>query len=261
LGSLFVPGLGQYLNAAVGPGVAYTATAVAGAAVGATGDPDVLEDLPRGAGDQLAYEGLHLAFTAGALSSWDAWRRAIPALKREGKYGFLPERGESVGDLLTAPFDVRFAARWTTWVDLLYTGVVAGLLLQTREPGVAYERFRRHDAVFLSALSFNAAVGEEALFRGWIFPLLHQTTGERLWLSNGIHAGIFGALHSDQAEAFAFVIAGWAFYEGWLTRRNDWSIRESIFHHFWYDVIIGTATFLVDEGRSTLQVRLPLIAF
>jgi hypothetical protein len=40
-----------------------------------------------------------------------------------------------------------------------------------------------------------------------------------------------------------------------LTRRNGWSIRESIFHHFWYDVLVASATLLADE-RLVLRMRI-----
>lgn len=57
------------------------------------------------------------------------------------------------------------------------------------------------------------------------------------------------------------MITGWAFYEGWLTQRNDRSIRESIFHHFWYDVVISVTELLVEERRPVIRITLPTIRF
>jgi membrane protease YdiL (CAAX protease family) len=262
LGSLFVPGLGQYIHGAPVTGAAFTATAVGGYALYFTGDTAVVRevDLPRHAEGQQAFIGLQLAGGAGGVSAYDAFRRALPALRRDGKYGFVTSPA-ATGALLTAPFDPEFLTRWTTWIELAYTGALAFIVLNERDPGVAYEPYKARDAAFLTGVSLTAGVGEEAMFRGWLLPVLHQNTGGRFWLSNGIQAAVFGGLHLPQAKEFAAVIAAWAVYEGWLTRRNGWDIRESIFHHFWYDAIVGTAIFLADERGPGLVVRFPTISF
>lgn len=261
VGSVLLPGLGQYLQGAPLAGLGYTAAAATGAAVGLATDAGAPEatDFPRDGRSQLAYEAFHVMQTAGFLSAWDAFHRAVPALQQEGKYTFLPPR-ESLGDLLTAPFDPEFLARPTTWIHLAYTGLVTSLVLSGREPGVAYEPFRLHDAAFVTSLSLNAGVSEEALFRGWLLPLLHQNLGQRFWLANTLQGSIFGLLHVAGAREFALAISAWAIYEGWLTRRNEWSVRESIFHHVWYDVAVGAATLLADE-RARIQITFPTIRF
>jgi membrane protease YdiL (CAAX protease family) len=117
---------------------------------------------------------------------------------------------------------------------------------------VRYPPFRANDAAFAASLSLNAAVGEEALFRGWLLPMLTQKLGGRFWLANVLQAGLFGLGH-PQAGPFAVVIGGGAAYSGWLTRRNGWSVREAIFQHFWYDVAVVTASLLRDDrGVITL---------
>jgi hypothetical protein len=238
-----------------------TGTAVLGVGITQIGDVGGVfsGSLPREWRDQFSFEGAHLWFTAGGLSAWDAFHRAMPALQAEGRYGFLTTT-DDVGDLLTAPFDVRFLGRWTTWVNMALTTLVAGIVVTQREDGVDHYPYRGHDAVFTGAVSYNAGVGEEALFRGWLLPLFHQTTGERFWIANGLQAGLFAAGHIEQAGAFAIAISGWALYQGWLTRRNDWSIRESIFHHFWYDVAAVTATFIADE-QPVARLTFPTIRF
>lgn len=261
-GSMVVPGLGQYIDGGYLAGAAYTGTAAAGLVVGlAAGSADVTYDggLPRSAGDQISFEAIHVHVTARYLSAWDAFYRAVPAFHQEGKYEFLTTR-ESLGDLMTAPFDPEFLGRKTTWLSLVYTGLVAGLVVAGRDPGPEYEPFRPRDAAFTGALSYNAAVGEEAVFRSWLLPMLHQKTGERFWLANALQAGIFGALHAE-AGAFAAVIAASGLYDGWVTRRNDWSVREAIFHHFWYDVAVVAATLLADERQGRLRVTFPTIRF
>jgi membrane protease YdiL (CAAX protease family) len=256
-GSLLLPGLGQYALGSPWVGAGHSAVAAGGLALSSRGSTDV-STLPREGVDQLAFEGAHLVFTAGALSAWDAFHRAVPALRRAGKYSFL-EADEGLGDLLAAPLDMRFLGRWTTWIDLGLTAVVTGYVLADRTEGVSYRPFRANDAAFVTSLALNAGVGEEALFRGWLLPVLQQKLGGRFWLANGLQAGIFGAGHLPQADRFALVITAWAAYTGWVTRRNDWSIREAVFQHFWYDLIVGTATLLRDESAviTLLPVSIP----
>jgi hypothetical protein len=245
-GSFLLPGLGQYIHGEPWVGLGYTATAVAGVIAGQ--DAPELSPLPRDAEDQFELAALQLWGTAGMLSAWDAFHRPMQAHRDVGKYGFL-ERDEDLGDLLTAPFDIRFLGRWTTLVDLAFTGFVTYWVLENRNQGEAHPPLRGHDVAFTTSLSLNAAVGEEAFFRGWLLPMLTQKSG-RFWVANGLQAAIFGGLHASQAESFAFAIAAGAFYSGWVTRRNEWSIREVIFQHFWYDVAVVTAELLRDDSRT-----------
>lgn len=262
LGSLLVPGLGQYLYGAPVSGGGLTATAVGGVVLYLTGDTAALRasDLPRHSDGQRAVVGAQLYLTAGGLSAYDAFGRALPALQAKGRYTFLTAHDPTVS-LLAAPFDPKFLGRWTTWADLAFTTIVAAILVESEtHPGALYEPFRLRDGAFAAALSWNAGVGEEALFRGWLYPLFHETFGRRFWLSNGAQAALFGVLH-PQAGRYAVLIGAWAFYEGWLTRRNGWSIRESVFHHFWYDVVIVTATLLTDKRGASVTVTFPRIRF
>jgi hypothetical protein len=259
LASLLVPGLGQYLAGSALVGAGFTGAAAAGYALVLTGDPDIVraEDLPRDPAGQRAFIGAGLTQTAGALSAYDFFHRSLPSLQRVGRYDFVTTH-DPPASLLLAPFDVRLLKRWTTWLDLAHTGVVTAVVALTEtEPGARYVPFLARDGLFVGSFSYNAAVGEEALFRGWLYPVLHQNLGRRAWLSNGLQAGVFGALHVPRARAYALVIAGWAFYEGWLTRRNGWSIRESVFHHFWYDVAVGAATLLTQKA-GTVTVGVPV---
>lgn len=261
LSNLLVPGLGQFLYGDVAAGLAFSGSAATGIALYLTGDTAAVstKQLPRHPGGQQAFAGVLLLAGSAELSAYDSFRRALPALQYHGKYRFI-RRSEPMSALFTAPFDPRFLSRWTTWIELAYTAGITTLVLSERDPDVRYEPFRVRDGAFVTGLSLSAAVGEEAMFRGWIFPVLHENLGQRFLLSNGIQAAIFGALHVPQAGEFAAVIAAWAFYEGWLTRRNGWSFRESIFHHFWYNVAVATATMLTDE-RTTVAVTAPPIHF
>ncbi len=253
LASFFVPGLGQYLEGSWLAGAGFTGASVGGYALYVSGDA-AAGDLPRTAAGQRAFVGAGLMVTAGGLSAYDSFHRSLPSLQRAGKYGFATAHDPS-GSLLLAPFDLRMLKRWTTWIDFAHTALVTVILVRTEtEPGAQYLPFQTRDGAFVAAFSYNAGVGEEALFRGWLYPMLYQHLGRRAWLANGLQAGAFGALHAPQAGAFALDIAGSALYEGWLTRRNGWSIRESVFHHFWYDVAVGAATMLTQKSASVAVV-------
>lgn len=256
LASLFVPGLGQYLDGSWLAGAGFTSASLGGYALYAGGDT-AAGDPPRTAAGQQAFIGAGLMLTAGGLSAYDSFHRSLPLLQRVGKYDFV-QAHDPTGSLLLAPFDVRMLKRWTTWIDLAHTALVTVILVRTEtEPGARYLPFRTRDGAFVASFSYNAGVGEEALFRGWLYPMLYQNLGRRAWLANGLQAGAFGALHAPQAGAFALDIAASAFYEGWLTRRNVWSIRESVFHHFWYDVAVGAATLLTQKS-ATVSLAVPM---
>jgi hypothetical protein len=246
LSSAVLPGLGQVIHGAPATGAAYAGLVVGGLALTTVGDAwgASWEDLPLTTRDQIADQGAHLLMTALFMSPWDAFHRAVPALQAEGKYQFL-DRRESVRDLLTAPFDTRFLSRWTTWVDLAQTAAFTVLVLADRKGGTDYHAFRGSNLPYAASLSMNAAVGEEAFFRGYVMPLVHENSGGRFWVANGTQAALFGVGHmAEGGDLLGPAVTGaWALWAGWVTQRNDWSIRESIFHHFWYDVAIVTAAY------------------
>jgi hypothetical protein len=90
--------------------------------------------------------------------------------------------------------------------------------------------------------------------------MLYQKTGQRFWVANTSQALLFTAGHGVSTGTLVF-IAPWALWEGWLVRRNDWSIRESIFHHFWYDAAVVTAGAIAENKPVTVRIRFPSIPF
>jgi len=260
--SAAVPGVGQFAGGDPPSGAGFAGAAVVGYVLYFTGDTASahLTDLPRNPAGQQALAGLEIATAAGFLSAYDAFQRALPSLRQVGKYGFITAH-ESLGHLLLAPFDAHMLGRWTTWIDLAHTAIVTtALVISETRPGKRYVPFQVHDGALTATLAYGAGTGEEAAFRGWLFPLLYQNLGRHLWLADGLQATIFGGLHVPQAGPFAADIAVWGFYEGWLTRRNGWSVRESVFHHFWYDAIVIAATFLT-QGAQSVTVVFPTVRF
>jgi membrane protease YdiL (CAAX protease family) len=260
VGSWFLPGLGQYIHRATGPGLAHTAAFAAGFALGTISDLPDTADLPRRSRDQLGDAGFQVATSAMWLSSWDAFHRAVPRLQRDGKYAFLPPR-ENLGQLLSAPFDFRFLKRWTTWIDLGQTVLIAAIGLSEREAGEDYYALRGQDLAYAGSLSLNAAVGEEAWFRGYLLPMLHQKFGRRFWIANATQAGVFAVGHLPPDALAATFFTGWAMWEGWVVRRNNWSVRESVFHHFWFDFVVVSVAFMTDKRPETVRITLPPLRF
>ena len=253
-GSLFLPGLGQYAQGRPGPGLALTGVGLTGLLLYAAADTtDIGTGVPFDPAQRQALLGLQLYQTAGSLSAYDAFHSSARRQQTVGRYRFLTQH-EPVGRLLTAPFDPVFLKRWTTWVGLAYTGAVA--LLVANDPNRIDRPLTAQDVAFGSLVSLNAGIGEEALFRGWLYPALYESFGQRFWPANGLQAATFGLLHPD-AEWFALVIAGWAFYQGWLTRRNGWSVRESVFQHVWYDVV-AILLELGDARQVTFSFSAPI---
>lgn len=258
MASLFVPGIGQFVHGAPVSGLAYSSVYTAGVLIGRKHEvPDSL-DIPREPLDQRSDLAWTFAMSSMWLSSWDAFNRAVPAQQSAGRYAFLGKR-ETLGQLVAAPFDPSFLRRWTTWVDLGQTALVSAVILSDRKSNLVYPPFRGRDAGWAGTVSMNAAVAEEAFFRGYLLPMMYEKTG-RFWVANTAQAALFALGHS--AGAGNVFIGASGLWEGWVTRRNGWSVRESIFHHFWYDAAVITAIMLADEqGARPRRIGLANFAF
>jgi len=249
LSNMLAPGTGLYGTGRSVSGAGYTASALVG--IGLVGNTllDELDLDTRDSRGQRIAVGRAVLSTSGMLSAYDTFRGSLPGFKTVGKYDYL-ESTPSVGQIMAAPADPRYLRRWTTWVGLAFTAAATvGVLSQDKDPGAPPLGGR--DVAYSGVMSLGAAAGEEAAFRGWLLPLFHQNMGQKFWLANGLQSTMFGAGHPD-AKEFAFVIGAWAFYQGWLTRRNGWDVRESTFQHFWYDVAIFLATLSRSNGTASI---------
>ncbi len=196
---------------------------------------------------------MQLYMFAGEMSAFHSFRTSIKARRESGQFAFLKAE-ETPADLLTAPFDFEYVLRPTT-----YWPLVAGLAL-----GIASmdsrvkDEFSFGDAAFTAGVSYNAGVGEEALFRGYLMPVLRERIGSDGW-SNVIQGTAFGAAHYSERNKLPVFQTLAGYYLGWLTQRNEWSLRESIFLHAWWDVLaIG---FDVADGRVDNPIMLPGLTF
>jgi membrane protease YdiL (CAAX protease family) len=272
-GSIILPGFGQYLQSDLS-GAAYTAAAAAGLGVAiygfvtmdtsGLGQANVTE-VPEAWSYRsfllgtLAYQG------SGFLSAYAAFRSSVPRFQEEdGEYVFLGPP-EPVGGLMLSPFRFSHLAEPTAGIPLgALAGIVAYAIADGRQghPGARWT-LSGDDVPFVGAESWNAGVSEEAIFRGWLYPFLYQSLGQSYWLANGAQALLFGAAHFDpESNPMPWPQALLGFYFGWLTRRNGWTLSESIFVHAWWDMLLFTgqiATHYRDPGsRAAFRLDLPI---
>ncbi len=279
LGSVFMPGFGQYFQGDWSGGV-YTGAAVTGYLVAAQGAMEIERDFGKDAINQdpgsllfseswsyrkivlgsFAYQG------SGFLSAYSAFRSSVPRFQQEnGRYLFLGRR-ESVPELMAAPLRFDHLLKPSVFIPL---GILAG--------GVGYlvsdERSRHRgarwtlsgdDFLFTGAEAWNAGVTEEAVFRGWLYPLGYQYLWQDFWLANGAQALLFGAAHFDpDANPLPWPQALLGFYFGWLTKKNGWTLSEAVFMHAWWDMLVFAAAVATnyrgnDDGEASFRIAVPV---
>jgi membrane protease YdiL (CAAX protease family) len=112
--------------------------------------------------------------------------------------------------------------------------------------GGAYRSFRGLTdwrAPFVYAF---VGLGEEGLFRGFLFPGLQHLFPEKAapWIAAFLSSALFAAAHVTggiqelSPDRFAVrTLMGLVF--SWQTHRNQYDIRNSIFTHAWIDVLVS----------------------
>ncbi|MCB0377698.1 MAG: CPBP family intramembrane metalloprotease [Bdellovibrionales bacterium] len=258
--SYLLPGINQYINDQNRAGALYSALAVTGLMTasqasqriqGRVENPRDIVNLEERDSDVRAYLwGMKTYDLAGSLSLYHTFRTAVNFRKGRGDYSFLPE-GERVDELMLAPFQFSFLTRWSTLIPL---GIGLGLVIGVSANDDYNTRsLDGEDVLFTGAISYNAGVGEEALFRGWMMPLFRESFGNSFW-SNIATSTLFAAAHisSENPYPVAQFVAG--YYLGWLTLQNNWTLSESIFVHTWWDIIIFAANFSQGDRKASIYV-------
>ena len=99
-------------------------------------------------------------------------------------------------------------------------------------------------------------LGEEGLFRGFLYPSFSQNLGSR-WLGAITSSAAFAAIHATGGKAelqatpmIQRFIGGMLFC--WQVERNHADLRKNIFAHAWYDIF-------VDDGGKIqgLKMKIP----
>ncbi|MAF91092.1 MAG: CPBP family intramembrane glutamic endopeptidase [Bdellovibrionota bacterium] len=248
LGSWLLPGLGQYIQGNWQAGLTYSLSAAAGLSMYNAEEDNVdhsISDPFRYFDENMQRRviGSKTYDFAGSLSAYQSFRSRIKAYDNTGDFAFIEDSGnDEVGDIMLAPFDFSHIKKKTTWIPMLVILGLGSQFLASSEDTQDQSNDNNRpigDASSLfsgSLLSYQAGVGEEALFRGFLQPYLRYKTKSNLY-ANISTSIIFGALHYSSDNPFPIAQAAMGYYLGWLTQRNGWSIRESAFIHTWWDVV------------------------
>ena len=180
--------------------------------------------------------GSQLYMSMGSFSVYHGFRTAVATRQPYGQYRFLT-REETPAELALAPFEFDYLRRRSTWIPLLVMAGLTGLVASvdfSDDDDFMRNQLDRSDYFFTGATSYMAGTHEEALFRGFMMPVLRESWGSDVW-SNLATSGVFAAAHLGSVEVPIVQFSlGW--YLGWLTQENEWTLGESIFIHAWWDV-------------------------
>jgi membrane protease YdiL (CAAX protease family) len=175
----------------------------------------------------------------GELSLYDSFRSQVRL--RPDDFRFIKHH-ETPQDIALAPFRFSYLTRPTTYIPML---LFVAMNFPGKQSDKELERdpFTTSDAFYATSLNYQAGVGEEAMFRGWVMPLGMYYTGSGIW-ANVINSTAFTISHypinGTGGSAFWF---GSGLYFGYVTQRNDWSISEAIFIHTWTNFLATAAEF------------------
>ena len=178
---------------------------------------------------------------AGGMSAYHSFRTAVRTRQAHGEYGFLTKE-ESPLDIFAAPLHFQYLARPTTWIPLTIALALAGLQVRGEPPvGMQHDTLSSADWFFASAFSYNAGTHEEALFRGWIMPVMRDSWGSDFW-SNAGQSVLFALAHLGTTSVpLPQLLLG--YHLGYVTQRNAWTLGEGVFIHTWWDVLAFASTY------------------
>ncbi len=251
--SFFLPGFDQWWEGQYPSAVFYTGIGILGISLV---DEDISDKNPTDSdltdGEKKSFYGSQLYQTAGSLSAFHSFKTAAKTHQGTGRFSFLQE-DETTGDVLIAPFRLDFLLRPTTFVPVGIAAAISAIALANSE----VSGMRGRDILYVSGISYNAGTGEEAVFRGWMMPLMMDWMDSPFW-SNTTTALLFALAHlgGDIRYPVAQFVMGW--YLGWVTQQRNWTIAESVFIHTWWDLIILGTIFLMDDEEEETNVLLPL---
>lgn len=246
---------GQEAEGSILSGAAFGGLLLASSARLDTSGGDVLAS--RDDRVRSAVLGFQIYSAAGSFSAFHSFRSA--AKTWPGQFEFLKgAENEGLDDLVTAPWDFSMLRRSTTWGALAFALGLAAVDIANVDSIWSRNSYGLRDLGFGTAFSTFAGMHEEALFRGTLQPLFRRSW-ESDWGSNLATSVIFGAAHYSETNRFPLAQALAGYYLGWVAMENGWSLKESIFIHTWWDIILLNAQYLIesrDRSREAIY-RLP----
>lgn len=150
----------------------------------------------------------------------------------------------SLTDILSAPFRLKNLS------EPLVLGAIgvgsAYLVYQYQNTAITREKFdpsegedRFYALNQIGIIPFGGALGEEALFRGFIQREVRGYT-RSLWLSIGAETLAFTAFHTSDLQVSA-VTSGLAY--GWMVDHYHGNLEPTIATHFWLNVVDGVIAY------------------
>jgi membrane protease YdiL (CAAX protease family) len=252
--SFILPGAGQLYRKQITSGSLYAGLGLAGIHYSAQATRDFklseknnLDISSQNTAVRKYILGLQVYQASGGLSAYHTFRSAVWQRKKYDQYQFLGA-GETPLEILKAPFNLSYLTRSSTYIPLLVGGSLSWYL--ATHPGSDFTRrtIGKDDVLFSSAFSYGAGTHEEALFRGWLMPMLHEQ-GLSAPMANVGQGLIFALAHlGNNHIPLPQLFLG--LHLGRVTQRNQWTLGESVFIHTWWDVFAFLSTYHLKKIKS-----------
>lgn len=175
---------------------------------------------------------------------------------------------ERIEELLIAPFRWEYLSSPWVYAPLVMLAAAIGVSGPYNETTLVNDRFMTDGTrEFLTIYqSMNAAVAEEAFFRGYLNHSLSRRHGV---VTGGLVSGtLFGLAHLQGGASVASVLPQtlYGYYFAFLQHKNGGDIREGIALHFWWDVIVFAYQFQAyradrRHSRSKMEVNFMPISY
>lgn len=257
--SFILPGVGQLYRKQLIGGTSYATVGLAGAYYSERASRDFklsekegLDISSQNTAVRKYILGLQVYQVAGGMSAYHTFRSAVWQRQKFDQYRFLGP-GETPLEILKAPFDFSYLSRSSTYIPLLVGGSLSWYL--ATHPGASYTRrsVGKEDVLFSSAFSYGAGTHEEAVFRGWIMPVLHEQ-GLSAPMANVGQGLMFALAHlgNSNLPLPQFFLG---LHLGRVTQRNQWTIGEAIFIHTWWDVFAFLSSYHLEKIKSPSSLK------
>jgi len=252
--SFILPGAGQWMRGQVFSGTLYSGVALAGLSYAEHSRTEIghkkiddTEISQKGFAQRKYMLGLQTYQASGGMSLYHTFRSAVWQRQKFGQYAFLT-RSETPVQLMTAPFDFQYLKRPSTYIPLAIGGLASWYLASHPPKGYTKSRLQREDPMFATAFSFNAGAHEEAMFRGWIMPVIYDKGLSGPWV-NVTQATLFALAHlgSTNIPLPQFFLG---LHLGNVTLKNQWTLSEAVFIHVWWDIIAFLSSYSYEKTNQ-----------
>ncbi len=253
LASFLLPGFGQWLHGQTTSALAYSSIAIGAVNYANQSKPkaivngsSTIDFTSKDVGLRKYLLGLQIYQVSGGLSLYHTFRSSVWQRQKFGEYNFLG-RGETTPDLLKAPFNYEYLLRPSTLITLMVASGASWYLATHPTKEFHKSSLRREDPWFASAFSYGAGTHEEAIFRGWAMPVLHEY-GCSEDVANLTQSLLFAAAHlGTNPQPWPQFLLG--FHLGRISLKNRWTLGESVFIHTWWDVAAFLATYHLTKKK------------